>query len=281
MFYIIYDVMAKELEEEMPVTPEITEETPVSEVAEETPAQHELYAKLKEYDPEGEFADDKSVMDAANSKLGEYDTYKQETEALLQNISDAVDADPEYAQLTAYIAKGMTFREAVSRLIDPADLEAQEGDPDFDALEAAKQERTAKRDEHGKRIAEIENNSKETANKVNQFADDNNLDEEATYNLLASIESAFKDFERGLLSEEVMAKFLVAENHDKEVEKAVENAVIETRNEVIDIQKSKSESATDNIPSISGTSVAKESPALPKESEISQIVKRNAASRKF
>lgn len=271
--------MVKEPIEELPVenveAPETEENV--------TPAQHKLYEKLKAYYPDKEFASDTDAMDAAHEKLSENDQYYEETEKLLQNISDAVDADPEYAQLTAYIAKGMGFREAVSRLIDPADLEAQDGDPDFDALEAAKQERIAKRHEHGKRIAEIEANSAESAAKVDQFASDNNLSEEETLALLQSVETIVADIINGKISTDFLAKMLTAENHDKEVSEATENARIEGLNENIENQKIKAETVAsgDGIPDISGTSVQQEPKPVAQKSEIDDLVDLSARRRKF
>ncbi len=236
-------------------------EEPVSENTEmetpEAPEKHKLYEKLKKYYPDREFGSDSEVMDAAHDKLSENDSYHEETEALLQNISDAVDADPEYAQVTAMVGKGMSFREAVARCIDPEDLQAYEGDPDYESLSKAKEERMSQREQHKARIAEIEANSQESAIKVDQFAQDNNLSDEETAALLTSVETVVSDIINGKISPEFLAKMLTAENHVKEVEQATENARIEGQNTAIE-EKLSLDSKTktgDGVPEVAQTAM--------------------------
>lgn len=229
------------------------EPSEVSTEMENTPVQHKLYEKLKSYYPDREFASDNDAMDAAHEKLEEHDQYHEETEKLLQNISDAVDEDPEYAQVTALVGKGMSFREAVTRCIDIEDLQAVEGDPDYDALAEAKKQRASERESHASRIAEIEANSKESAAKVEQFAADNDLSEEGTFALLQSVESVVTDIINGKISPDFLAKMLTAENHEKEVEKATENALIEGKNAAIDAKKELGKQTAEVLPVITPT----------------------------
>ena len=226
------------------------EPSEVSTEMEAAPVQHKLYEKLKSYYPDREFASDNDAMDAAHEKLEEHDKYYDETEKLLQNISDAVDEDPEYAQVTALVGKGMSFREAVTRCIDVEDLQAVEGDPDYDALAEAKKQRASERESRASRMAEIEANSKESAAKVDQFAADNNLSEEETFALLQSVESVVTDIINGKITPDFLARMLTAENHDKEVEKATENAFIEGKNANIDAKKELDKKTPEILPDI-------------------------------
>ena len=257
-------------------------ETP-QEVVPETPEKHSLYAKLKGYYPDDEFDDDGTAMTAAEKRLGEDDTYKEETEALLQNISDAVDADPEFAQVVAFIGKGGTFREAVARFVDPEDLQSFEGDPDYDVMESAKQQRMADREGRQKHLSEVQSNSLESSAIVDQFASDNNLDEEATAGLLASVDQIVTDIINGKISQDFLAKILTADNNKGEVAEAAENGRIDGLNENIEIQKAKTETAMagDGIASVSGASVMRESMAKSKADEMDDIIGNSQKSRKF
>jgi hypothetical protein len=272
----------KDPQEEMPAVEETTSVEEVSPETEVTPEQHKLYQKLKGYYPDKEFASDSEAMDAADEKLSEHDSYREETEALLQNISDAVDADPEYAQLTAYIGKGMSFREAIARLIDPEDLQAYEGDPDYEALTTAKAERNSQREAHKARIAEVEANTQESAIKVQQFSDDNNLTEERTIGLLNSVEKVVTDINNGIISPDFLARMLTAETHEEEVADAVENALIEGKNTAIEEKVATEQSGMgDNIPNIASASVDVAPPAPKKSNEIDDLVGLSQKRNKF
>lgn len=276
--------MTENLTDKLPGTGMPAAENQSAEPSEMTPAQHKLYSKLQGYYPDKQFGSDTEAMDAAHDRLTDNDTYHDETEKLLQNISDAVDADPEYAQLTAYIGKGMSFREAIARTIDIEDLQAQEGDPDYDALESAKQERMGQRDAHMKRMSEVETNSQESAAKVDQFAQDNNLSEEETLALLQSVEDVVSDIINGKISPDFLAKMLTAENHPKEIAAATENALIEGKNMAIDEKMAKDVSMKgDGMPGISASSGSINTEMKPpaKKNEIDTIVENSARARKF
>ena len=260
--------MTDNLTNKLPGTGIPAAEKQSAEPSEMTPAQHKLYAKLQGYYPDKQFGSDTEAMDAAHDRLTDNDTYHEETEKLLQNISDAVDADPEYAQLTAYIGKGMSFREAIARTIDIEDLQSQEGDPDYYTLESAKQERMGKRDAHMKRMSEVETNSQESAAKVDQFAQDNNLSEEDTLALLQSVEDVVSDIINGKISPDFLAKMLTAENHPKEIAAATENALIEGKYMAIDEKMAKDVSKRgDGMPNM-GVGTATVKPEKPKEKTI-------------
>lgn len=261
------------------------QEEPISETetVEESPVKHSLYEKLKGYNPDEDYPDDGAAMTAAEKRLAEFEKYHEETEALLQNISDAVDADPEYAQLTAYIGKGMGFREAIARIIDPEDLQAIEGDPDYDALEAAKQQRMADREARGSRISEIENNSRTTAEQIDKYISENEINEEEADAIMGVVDKMVSDAVNGIISIETLSLARTALNHPKELAQATEDARTEALNENIEIQKAKTVTATsgDGIASVSGATVVPESKPLPKKDEIGNIVERSIKSRTF
>lgn len=255
-------------------------EAPETEV---TPEQHKLYMKMKQYNPEGEYADDTSVMDAAHDKLSEYDTQSEETEKLLENIANAVEQDPEYAAITNLVAKGMPFRQAVSRYLGPEDLTAEEGDPDYEGMETNRQQRLADKAAREALIAEVQSNTKESEAVLQKFAEDNNLDEEAMTKYVEMVDGILKDAYKGKFSYDLLARLLVSENHEKEVADAAEQGMIEGKNAAIDEKLSLEETnkAGDGLPSITSSVSVTPEPVKRTPTEMELIAERSKKSRTF
>ena len=259
--------MAKNIEE--PIVPETepVEETPVSEMpVEEAPKRHPLYDKLG-----GEFPDDASVMDAAHAKLTEHEQRIAEDDKLFEAIAQAVDLDPEFAAITKLVAGGMPFLQAVARYVSPEELEAQEGDPDYEEMAKAKEERLASKTKADEIIATVEANTQESIAVLEKFAEDMEMDEEKKASFIESADQIFSDLSMGKISYDFLSKIYVAENHQKEVDAAVENAIIEGKNMAIDEKKeaAKVSKVGDGMPSLA-SAVPETKPIVQKQKSTSQ-----------
>lgn len=260
-------------------TPETTQET-TTETPAETPAEkkrHKLYDSLKKL-TEKDYDDDNSLMDDADSKLSELSEYQKTNESVNAQIVDAVEANPELGAVIADVIKGLSFRAALAKHFDPADLSAEEGDPDAEALENSKKERLAKKAENDKFISELNENIKFSQEEARAFIEEKGMDEEAASAFTQSVSDVFIDAYKGKISKDTLAKLFVAENHEKEVADAAKNGFIEGKNAKID--EKKADPVSDGLPQIQGSA---NPPAAPKKpsNDIENIVDYSLNSRKF
>ena len=82
--------------------------------------------------------------------------------------------------------------------------------------------------------------------------EDMEMDEEKKASFIESADQIFSDLSMGKISYDFLSKIYVAENHQKEVDAAVENAIIEGKNMAIDEKKeaAKVSKVGDGMPSL-------------------------------
>ena len=251
------------------------EETMKEDVTPETEpiVRHPLHEKMMGYYPDKEYPDDVSVMDDAHAKMGDLEQYKTENETANQQIIDAVESEPVLGAVIADVIKGMTFRAAIARHFDPEDLAAEEGDPDFESIEANKAERLAKKSENETYLQELQQNIQDSQAQIESFAEENGMDEESKASFLGNVNQVLTDAYNGKISKDFLARMYTAENHEKEVAAAAENALIEGKNMAIDeklaIEKMNKEG--DGLPAITAAPISSPQP----------VAKKKTAAEKF
>lgn len=196
-------------------------------------------------------------------ELDQLRRYKAEMEQANQVIMDVLDAEPVLAKIIQDISMGATFREAIARHIDPEDLVAQEGDPDFEAWEknrAARGEELGKRKEMDEKLSA---NQEMTKAEIKAFAEEHNMTPEAAIEFLGKVDELFSNVYAGLIDRKALNLLKKAIDADQMVAEAKEEGIIEGRNtkikETVVPQK-----VGDGLPKLSGTDNV-QTPAPPKK----------------
>lgn len=163
-------------------------------------------------------------------ELEELRRYKAAMEEANQVIMDVLDAEPVLAKIIQDISMGATFREAIARHIDPEDLVAQQGDPDFEAWE---KNRTARSEELGKRKEMDEKlaaNKEMTMAEIRAFAEEHNMTPEAATDFLGQLDELFTNVYSGLIDRKTLNLLKKAIDADQMVAEAKQEGEIEGRN---------------------------------------------------
>lgn len=241
-----------------------TEEPVVEPTAPEAaPARHPLHDMMKGYYPDKEYPDDNALMDDAHSKMGELDGYYKENEAKNEEFINFLADNPEWREAIVYGMKGVPLRAVIARMYDPEDLVAEDGDPDFEQVQASREERKAKRAEAEAFQAELQANIEASQEEIKAFAEENGMDEESSVSFLGNVTQVLEDAYKGKITKDFLARMYTAENHEKEVAAAAENGVIEGKNAKIDEMKAieRESKAGDSLPSIASVSAVPVTPA--------------------
>lgn len=245
---------------------------------------HPLFEKMKAIYPDKELTDITSVMDAALEKINDDESYRTENETANQKLIEVIESEPTLAAVINDVANGAEYIEALARHVDPSDLEMQQGDPDYEKWSANKQERIGKRAEREKFLSDLQANIAASQEAIKSFAEENGMSEEDIIPFLENVNSVLSDAYNGKITTDFLARMYTAENHEKEVQKAAENGVIEGRNQKIDMLKETemNEKAGDGLPSLTSVSGSIEQvKPTPKKSEVEMIADKYAKSNKF
>jgi hypothetical protein len=239
------------MDEEVMKEPELTE----------TPAKHKLYSRF----PDKEYADDMSLMDDADSEIESLRGYKGENEATNAELIAALENDPDLMALVAGAVNKIPARVTAARIWGPEGLTAEEGDPDFEEVTKAHQERIGKRGEEEKFLADLKQNIEDSQKAIDAFAEDNGMDEESRVSFLGNVTQVLTDAYNGKITPDFLARMYTAENHEKEVAAATENGVIEGKNAAIEekLSTERNSKAGDGLPAITA-GAAKVTPVQPK-----------------
>ena len=143
---------------------------------------------------------------------------------------DVLDAEPVLAKIIQDISMGATFREAIARHIDPEELTATEGDPDFEAWEKNRTARTdemAKRNQFGEELAA---NQEMTKSEIREFAAENSMSQEQAIEFLGKIDEMLSGLYAGRIDRKTLAFLKKAVDADQMVADAKEEGEIAGRN---------------------------------------------------
>jgi len=143
---------------------------------------------------------------------------------------------------------GATFREALARHLDPADLVAIEGDPDYAGWAKNKAEfedKSAKRkqleDERSKNIGLSEQ-------AVTAFVEKKGMDEAQAEEFFQKFDSMLEDINNGKITEDHLEAIMKAFSYDGDVVAATEQGKIAGRNEKIVATKQAAPAVGDGLP---------------------------------
>jgi len=172
-------------------------------------------------------------------------------------IEDILDADKDAAAvISEMIVNGTPFRAAVAKFFDPEDLQAKEGDDDYEYYQKSSEERRKMGQEFRARAEEKRNNEKEAYDNIDKFAEAHALDEAAKEDFISFINQLYSDLSVLKLSAETLDKLYKAMNYDKDVAEAAETAELDGKNQAIEATRVKAAAAAagDGVPAPAGGS---------------------------
>jgi len=237
-----------ETAEEAPqeVAPE--EVTPEEVAPEEAPKKHRYADKLSKAYPDKKFESDEDIDKTLDEYLADLESYKEKGKAASKKLVNLFESEPQVGEVVRDMLNGSTFREALARHISPEDLQAIEGDPDYEGWtknKSAREESIAKRrqfeDEYAKNISTSEQ-------AITAFLEKRGMDEAAADEFFAKFDAMLTDINNGNISEEHLQSIAKAFSYDNDVLAATDQGRIAGRNENIVAQKEASPVIGDGMP---------------------------------
>lgn len=235
-----------------PVTEEVTSEEVVVPTLRKY--REKVKARYPDFNPEKE--EDWAEME---------DRYAEEVEADLgkykeaeNKIIEAMKADASFAQAVMDVAvNGLPFRAAIAKALSQDDLIPKEGDDDYEAYQAAREENLQKANKMSEMEKQIAANEEATLANLDKFAEENGYTEEQKDALINLINETFDKLMMKEISAELLLSFHKMMNFDAEVQAAQKAGEIEGRNTAIEIKKAKDtkDKAGDGVPVPASSSV--------------------------
>ncbi len=193
------------------------------------------------------------------------DRYAEETEADLgkyktaeETLVEAMKAEPEFGQVAYDIAVNkMPFRVAIAKSLSQEDLIPQDGDPDYEEWQKARDEKLTQTKAMEERTKQIADNEAKTLSAIDAFAEENGYTEEQKDGLITLINDTFDKLMMKEITPDLLLSFHKMMNFDSEVQAAEEAGKIEGRNESIDLKKKadKESKSGDGVPVPAGSKV--------------------------
>jgi hypothetical protein len=247
--------------EDTDTTEEITEEKPVSKLRERA-------KKSLNQDFDSDDAFEEALIEHLDG-LEEYQKRGQEVNAKLISV---FESEPIIADIVNAVIKGASTREALALHFDPEDLAAIEGDPDYDGWKKNSEERTKKLQEKQAREAEYGENLNYSQAQIQEFAQENNLTDEAAEKFLNQLDDVLGDLYKGRVSKQFLSMMQKALNYESDVQGARETGEITGRNENIEAKKASVKKSGDNLPDIKAASTPETEEVQPKRHAIDDII---------
>ena len=221
-------------------------ETP--EVAPETPTKHKYADRLSKAYPDRKFESDEDHDTGMDEYLKDLESYKEKGKIASKKLVDLFESEPQVGEVVRDMLNGATFREALARHISKDDLEAIEGDPDYEGWsknKATREEGVAKRKQFEEEYSQNISTSEQA---ITSFVEKKGYTEQQADEFFAKFDSMLDDFNKGKITEDHLESIMKAFNYDTDVVSATDQGRIAGRNENIVAQKSAAPTQGDGIP---------------------------------
>lgn len=223
----------------------------------EKPKRHPFKVKMltvmgKENPEEIDF-DENEMFDKANEHVSGLEDYKSKSLEANQKLIDLIKSEPELFAIIEDMIKGASFREAIARHIDPADLTPMEGEPDIEGWKKNSDERISKMSSASEYQKTLATNKETASQAIEEFVKENNLSDEEAQDLVTKIDQLVNDILDFKVDKNTLSQFYKMINYDKDQASATEAAKIAGKNEAI-VAKKEDAKKTDGLPDITTSS---------------------------
>lgn len=172
-------------------------------------------------------------------------------------IEDALASDKDLAAVVGRIvAYGEPFRAALAAVIDPASLEAKEGDDDYEYYQKNRDERIAIGKEMQRVAAEKIKNEEEAYKNIDAFCEAKGYDEEEKKNLISYINDFYNSLQMRKIDDGILQRLDNARNYEADIEEARAEGELDGKNANIEARSlaETRKQAGDGVPAFGGAS---------------------------
>jgi hypothetical protein len=165
------------------------------------------------------------------------------------------DDPEEVAALMDYV-EGMPLIAALTKHKGEEALTMKEGDEGWDAYQSAVAGRKADRERYMALMDEVQGNIDSTVNEINSWAEEQQLTDEQQAAVWKLINEDMDNISRGKFTKDILNRYRMAANHDKDVDGAYEQGKADGKNEKIAATQAKMKGS--GLPGMAVASAPKE-----------------------
>lgn len=255
-----------------------TAETP-EEVISDTPAEvvddsprAKFRNRFKDSHPDLDTENQDDFYNAADQQFNDLNDYKTRNTAANKSMIDSFNTRPEVGGFMKDIIAGAPGNVAYARNFGTDNMVPGEGDDDEGAWKEAAASYKQKQSDSEAYTQSISDNMELSAKEVQAFAQENNLDGEATAAFLTEVDNLVADAIKGTVKKATLTSLFRAMNADNEVADATAAAEVKGRNENIDAKKLEEAPTGDGLPKVSSTTEEKEPAPTVKQDAFSAAI---------
>lgn len=216
---------------------------------------------IRAKNPDVDFdADEDSLYDYAMQGYDAEHEYRKRNEDGNRKMYELLSANPDVSMFISSLVSDGNVGKAMSYLSDS--LLLQEGTPEYDEYQKGISERKKRQAEQEKAVEEYEQNLRESAAALQEFADTNGMTEEQAVEFVRQITDVINEkLFTGKIDKEFLDLFYRAFNYDTDMDTARAAGVIDGRNQQID-KKNKRLSKGDGLPNVTSAAGKGREPGL-------------------
>ncbi len=214
-------------------TEETSDKTSEESKKEEQTPRTIFFERIKSSYPDDDFdTDEEEYFRKALSKMDDDDSMR---ESMMRDndFIKRLTNDPAAAAVFSDFAGGTPLPIALRKYFSDEDLSMSEDDESYEAYKQAGVERENSRNEMNQLIETIKANSEISAQNIKEFCEEKGMDEETAEKLSQRMQSLMDNFSKGLFEKEILEHLYKADNHDDDVEEALNAGKVAGRNEQI------------------------------------------------
>jgi len=192
---------------------------------------------------------DEDAMDMADEYISELEAFKEKSIAEQQEIMDIIDQNPVLARILTDLGAGASLNVALARHVDPEDLQAQEGDPDYEAWAENSRQRKEEATQRNKWMEEVAANEEMSKAEMQAFADESGMEPDEVAEFFEFLNNTLTEIYNGKINRTTLKMLHKAFKHDETVKDAMESGKVMGRNEKIVASRAKTDEI-DGLPKI-------------------------------
>lgn len=199
-------------------------------------------------------------LEESDKRLGEYASTEETFRRVATEHPELLDVIKDLAE-----DKEMPLIEAIYRNVDPEEFLPEEGDPEFDRMRQARQNRLGRQAEAEEFRKKLENNLEESKKVIQGYFEERGMPEKDQHALADFIDGIFEQYTQNQITAEILDAFNHARTYKKDVADAREIGAIEGKNAKIDAQRQRRAEETDGLPSAGSSAGVMTSATTPKD----------------
>lgn len=194
-----------------------------------------FYERISALRPDANYTDNEDeYYNQAGSVLDELEQgnkrYKDFSDKLMRRFQE----DPDEAQAILDYVDGMPLIAAIRKNKGDEAMSMKEGDDGWEDFQKAGADRKKRFEEQQALVDEIMKNSKESEEVISKFIDDSGLDDEQKNQIIEQIQKDLEDLSRGRITPDILNRYMLAKNHDADVDGARQQGEVDGRNKAIE-----------------------------------------------